>query len=337
MIITAQNLGIAKQLDKSRQALLDLSTRNRLLSLPRRNKNARIIEIISELSAEAYRLLVQEGKSMAFLPAKDKKEADDSNEDTSDFGILEQPEEDEFDARGVAKRHSDLRLQTHLTPKGLQKRLLSLYYDALTFEEEQGVNILYLALGTLKWFEAEKSDTERFAPLVLIPVRLVRGNATERFKLEWRGEEIAANLSMQAKMKTEFGIVIPDLGEQDDFNISGYFEKVRQAVGGNPNFAVQENDVVLGFFSFAKFLMYRDLDEANWPKDESSIAANPILNGLLRDGFPPIENMLHEDANVDDHVKLKDMHHVVDADSSQTLVIEEVRRGRHLTGAAWHW
>lgn len=66
------DLGIAPLLDKSRQALLDLSTRNRLLSLPRGNKNARIIDIVDELSAEAFRLLVQDGKGMSFLAAKDK-------------------------------------------------------------------------------------------------------------------------------------------------------------------------------------------------------------------------------------------------------------------------
>lgn len=41
-------------------------------------------------------------------------------------------------------RHAETRLQTRLTPKGLQQCLLELYLDARTLEEEQGVNILYL-------------------------------------------------------------------------------------------------------------------------------------------------------------------------------------------------
>ena len=65
---------------------------------------------------------------------------------------LPQPDEGEtVDERGVARRHSDTRLQTRMTSKGLQKRLLDLYGDARTLEEEQGVNVLYLALGMLKW------------------------------------------------------------------------------------------------------------------------------------------------------------------------------------------
>jgi hypothetical protein len=55
---------------------------------------------------------------------------------------LAQPEDDTTDERGVSGRHLDTRLQTRLTPKGLQKRLLDLYFDARTLEEEQGVNIL---------------------------------------------------------------------------------------------------------------------------------------------------------------------------------------------------
>ena len=36
------------------------------------------------------------------------------------------------------------------------------------------MNILYLALGMLRWYESDTSTNERRAPLVLIPVRLVR-------------------------------------------------------------------------------------------------------------------------------------------------------------------
>ena len=44
--------GVAAQLDTSRQALLDLSTRNRLLHVPKQRKSAKIIEVHDELSME---------------------------------------------------------------------------------------------------------------------------------------------------------------------------------------------------------------------------------------------------------------------------------------------
>jgi hypothetical protein len=62
---------------------------------------------------------------------------------------------------GVASRHKDNRLQTRLLAEPLQKRLLTLQRDSALFEEEQGVNILFLAVGFIKWFEADSSGVER--------------------------------------------------------------------------------------------------------------------------------------------------------------------------------
>ncbi|MBS1773980.1 MAG: DUF3320 domain-containing protein [Bacteroidetes bacterium] len=328
---------IASKLDVSRQALLDLSTRNRLINVPLNSKQVKIIEVVDELSSEVFRLLVKEEKSLSFLPGKEKKKSDVTETNTSasvededsDYGELPQPEDDEIDERGVSKRHSDHRLQTLLTSEGLQKRLLSLYYDAITFEEEQGVNILYVALGMLKWFEDDNSTVERWAPLVLLPVSLNRGSAAERFKIKWRSEDPAVNLSLQAKMKLEFGIAIPDLPEGEDWDIKSYFQSVSDAVSCKSRFAVDGDRIVLGFFSFAKFLMYRDLDGSNWP-DGDKIDKHPLIAGLINDGFPAADGMIDEDANVDEHLPVERIFHVVDADSSQTLAIEEVRRGRNL-------
>lgn len=332
---------IIKQLETSRQSLLDLSTRNRLLSAPQKSKHAKIVDIVDELSSETFRLLVKEGKTLSFLPGKEKKKIEGGVDEASTqselvdaeedhFGELPQPDDnEEVNEKGVAKRHSDHKLQTLLTSEGLQKRLLSLYYDAITFEQEQGVNILYLAVGMLKWFEDDNSDIERYAPLVLIPVSLERGSAAERFKIKWRQEEPAANLSLQAKMKAEFGLIIPDLPEDDDLDIAVYMKAVQDVISAKSRFEVQENKMVLGFFSFAKFLMYRDLDAANWPENRK-LEKHDLISGLLQDGFPASEGMIGEDEHVDVHLPAERIFHVVDADSSQTLAIEEVRRGRNL-------
>ena len=44
--------------------------------------------------------------------------------------------------------------------------------EARTLEEEQGINVLYLALGFLHWFEDESSSVDRQAPLILVPAIL---------------------------------------------------------------------------------------------------------------------------------------------------------------------
>ena len=145
------NLSIERKLDHARTELLDLSARNRLLHVPRSAKNSRIVEILDERSSEVFRLLVRDGRTFTFLTGKGA--ASDEDDDADEVVDLAQPEDESTDDRGVFTRHADTRLQTRLTSKGLQKRLLDLYLDAITLEQEQGVNILFLALGMLHWVD----------------------------------------------------------------------------------------------------------------------------------------------------------------------------------------
>src|SRR3546814_15178839 len=92
--------------------------------------------------------------------------------------------------------------------------------------------------------------------------------------------------------------------------------------------------MVLGFFSFSKFLMYRDLDPDNWPADGAIDAKAPIA-ALLRDGFPATEPIVADDVRIDDAIRPLDLHHVVAADRSPTFVIAMAPAGRshHVKGA----
>jgi very-short-patch-repair endonuclease len=321
------------QLDRGRTELLDLSSRNRLIHLPRKSKTAKNIEIVDELSSEIHRLLVGEGKAFTFVAGRHANgSADIDDEDELETSELSQPEDDPVDGRGVAQRHSDTKLQTRLTSEGLQKRLLTLHYDAKTLQEEQGVNILFLAVGMLKWFEDSKSEVERFAPLILIPVALERGTAAEKFRLRWLQEDPSPNLSLGALLKRQFGIALPDFVDGDGdgtFDPSEYMARVAAAVSAQPRWEVLRDDIVLGFFSFAKFLMYRDLDPALWPKG-AGLEEHAVVGALLGDGFPPSEPMFGEDDPIDPHIGPEALIHIVDADSSQTAAIHEVRHGRHL-------
>jgi very-short-patch-repair endonuclease len=193
--------------------------------------------------------------------------------------------------------------------------------------EEQGVNILYIALGQLKWFERDQPDTPRYAPLVLVPVELHRDSVADRFHLHWREEDIEENLSLEAKLKADFGITLPEFPSEEDFSVDRYCTAVAQALTGTKGWEVLPNAIVLGFFSFAKFLMYRDLDAANWP-DGEKLLRDPFLTALLQDGFPPAEPVFPDDAQLDTLIPAARLDHIVDSDSSQTQAVELVRQGR---------
>ena len=92
---------VATRLETARRELLDLGLRNPLLNY--RLLRSRGLEVVDELPAEVFRILVQDGRTMSFLPALEDGAGDSEG----------QPEGEE--SGQPAARHSDTRLQTGLS------------------------------------------------------------------------------------------------------------------------------------------------------------------------------------------------------------------------------
>jgi len=307
---------IRSGLESARRDLLDLGLRNPLLNY--RLLRTRGLEVADELPAEVYRILLEEGRTMSFLPLPEEVPDD----------LVGQPAEDEPPA-GPAARHTDTRLQTGLPSQELQARLLSTYHLANTFLQEQGVNTLFLALGMLTWYEDDGGDTARRAPLVLLPVALERSNVRDRFHLRHTGEDPGDNLSLRGRLRTEFRVTLPNLPEPDDLDIGEYLDAVETAIGDLPRWSVDRSSIVLGFFSFNKYLMYRDLDSDIWPEGVKPFE-HPIMGALLSEGFDEPAPTIDTDDNLDRHLPPDKVYHVLDADSSQALALVDVNQGRNL-------
>ncbi|MGB3796591.1 MAG: DUF4011 domain-containing protein, partial [Alteraurantiacibacter sp.] len=147
---------VRKLFDETRRRLVETGTRNRLVHVNRANTRGAVINIINERSDDVYAILAS-GKTMRFRAlGKDKHEQGEIllAEDTANAETFDD------------NRYTDNLLESPLGPDALAKKLLKIARDARTAEEEQGVNILYLALGFVTWFEDEKSDVRREAPLV---------------------------------------------------------------------------------------------------------------------------------------------------------------------------
>ena len=114
----------------------------------------------------------------------------------------EDADEDHQPAGGVARRHADSKLQTALTEERLFLNLLKIHAEAETYIQEQGVNILFLALGFLHWYEADAADKVRKAPLLLVPVSLTRVGARDSFKLEYTGDDTTVRLNEHPNRRT---------------------------------------------------------------------------------------------------------------------------------------
>lgn len=327
------SLPIAEKLERARTELLDLSARNRLLHVPRFSKSAKTIDVVDEKAYEVFRMLVRDNKAFTFTAGRaDRSSSTDPGDvEDDDFSLvdLEQPADNSTNDLGVLTRHADTKLQTRMTPKGLQKRLLDLYHDSRTLEEEQGVNILFLALGTLNWVDPNKKENVRHAPLILVPVSLERGTAGEKFRLRVRQEDLIANLSLEAYLDRVHALRLPAFDVSEAFDPTAYLAEVAEAISSKPDWSVASDNIVLGFFSFAKFLMYRDLDPENWPGDRK-LTDQSTVRALLGDGFNGTAPSIAEDAAIDLHISPEDMLHIVDADGSQTLAVHDVRKGRDL-------
>lgn len=346
---------IDAQITRSRRELLDLTARNRLINTPLTRSRSSRLDVIDELSSEVFRIIVQERREMAFLSKEqpDTEEQLDNDEepvegdseqqdvqttpcdasaesldgsDADDALHFAQPVEDDDE---IADRHLDKNLQTPLDDEKLQKKLLRLFYDARGFYEEQGVNSLYLAIGFLEWYESPTSDKPRYAPLLLIPVELHRRTVNAKFRLRMLDDELTTNLSLQEKLKAEFGLQLPDVPEVDDVSPGDYFDAVQQVVDGQPRWRLHRDRMTLWFFSFAKFLMFRDLNPEVWPEGKGP-KQHAGLRGLLGEETSFASPLIGEHENLDDRIDARDLTHIMDADSSQAAAIEEVRHGRNL-------
>jgi len=234
----------------------------------------------------------------------------------------------ESDDDGPLSHQIDDRLQTELTAEVLDRRLLKLSYDARTAQEEQGVNLLHLAVGFLRWREEDRDGALRVAPLLLIPVQLERLGAGTRFRVAHLDDEIVGNVSLQERLRGAFGIELPMPEDQDELVPSAYMARVAKAIEGREGWEVIRDDAALGLYSFAGFLMWRDLDPARWPEGRSP-DAHPLVEALLGGrcpGQPP--SICDDDEPLDTLLPPERCLHVLDADSSQAIAIAEVVHNR---------
>lgn len=331
-------IDLLARLERDRKSLLDLTARNRLINTPLGRGRSSRLDIVDEKSADVFRILVNEKKEMSFLPFEetDEEEIDEevsadpeSNELIyDDEPVLYQPDEEEEGED--TSRFTDSRLQTTLEDEKLQNKLLRLQYDAKSIIEEQGINSLFLALGFLEWYDAAASDKVRYAPLILLPVELHRKTVNAKFRIRVIEDEISTNLSLQQKMREDFGIEIPDVPpDLEDISVTDYLAQISDRVSDKNRWKVHSDRMTLWLFSFAKFRMFCDLSPESWPAGKGP-TDNKIVGSLLGEPMewePPI---FADDERLDERLQPSDLCHVVDCDSSQAAAIEETRSGRNL-------
>lgn len=182
--------------------------------------------------------------------------------------------------------------------------------------EEKGLNVLYMALGFLKWTE---KNEDYYSPIILVPIQII-GNTISIY-----GEnEIVTNPTLVYKLKKELNIDFPEFDEDDEnITISQYLTDLKNMFYEKKWEIVK--DVHIGIFSFLKMNMYKDYDE-----NEERILENANVTKLLN--IANNENKIPQmnDEQINDYFssgKEVHLHNIVDADSSQLEAILKAKNG----------
>jgi hypothetical protein len=324
---------LRQALEEARRALLDLSTRNRLLSLPKPGRS-RGVAILDDEDADFVLGALAAGRAFGFEASGEEAPEPAAPAEGGKPRRARRTSKAAAKADGVAKADGkaaredwqrDDRLRVRLPAPDLARRLRDLMTDARTAREETGVPTLYLALGTLAWRDPATPETERRAPLVLLPVVLEREGVSQTFRLRAGHDEPAENLSLREMLKVNFNTSLPAF-DAETYNPTAWAESVAQAVKDRPDWTVDADALALGLFSFAKFLMWRDLG----PEENPGLGDHPLVRSLVGGAALATQPTFPDDADVDAEIPVERLDHVVDMDGSQALAAESVRRGGHV-------
>jgi hypothetical protein len=221
-------------------------------------------------------------------------------------------------------------LSSPLEPKDLEARLIALHRQAKSDITEGGTNTLYLAIGVLKWKKKPEDQRAYRAPIILLPVKLERSSASARFRLKFHEDEPRLNATLLQFAKRDFDLSLPDFRDglpQDGAGVDvlQVIETFRHAVRDTPGFEVTD-DIALSTFSFAKYLMWKDLTDRT-----DSLRQNRVVKHLIDNPervFDGTSEPFPNERDIDRNFAPADIVMPLPADSSQIAASLAAAQGR---------
>ncbi|WP_234787432.1 DUF3320 domain-containing protein [Mycolicibacter sinensis] len=295
-----------------KNALLDLSLRNRLINYTER---AGFALAIPGPALARFEDDINAGARIKLLASDEVSSVDAAR------GIRygrELPE----DERTVllADKHG---AYLDVTTAAYKSRLRNLAYKAKTITQETGANNLYLAFGMLNW---RFGDRELRSPVVLVPVNLSTTNRGDRYVLSIDEAGVSTpNYCLIEKLRVSFGLEIPELAnpaeDASGIDLAGTFDAVRRAIAAAALPFRVEQSAQLAILQFAKFPLWKDLDES-W----AALADNSLVRHLIDTPLAAYTDPVPAPDGVDLNELRPQM--PVPADSSQLQAIAEAVAGR---------
>lgn len=268
------------RLARWQRKLLDLSLRNNLLNFRASKKSLKL----DAPDPSGLEDLMSDGKDIKLLPRPDLMDGTDPRNQVIHESRERESLRRQFALDALKRREVFIDL-----PKDeLESRMVELYRNARSTLQEGGANTLFLALGFLSWNRADKEEAKYRAPLILIPVALNRRSVRSGFTMALHDDEPRFNPTLIEMLRQDFqlnlGIAEGELPRDEaGLDIAKVWKAVSVAVKDIKGWEVSE-EVVLGTFSFAKYLMWVDLVQRT-----DQLRQSPVVKHLIdtpRDPYP---------------------------------------------------
>lgn len=210
-------------------------------------------------------------------------------------------------------------ITTNQSPAVQSKILRLLKKKSYTMIEEQGINVLYLCFGFLRYNDGSDSYD---APIILVPATITCESINAPYILSPHEDEIIINPTLTYKLDYEYGIILPEYNDNEDISsLDYYFDKIKLLVSNQSWEIIQE--VGLGLLHFAKLSMYRDIE-----LHTEQLINNKLIAVIAGDNSVEIPAApIFKDLDSNEMLQPENNYQVVDADSSQQETILCAKKG----------
>lgn len=336
------DLPLEEALQRLRLRLLDLTGRNRLLNFKHSvGKSLQFIDSSPEAvftrlyenanSATSQISPVPEAPRSAWTTVNGRLSKPDPKQYAGSLGLDTSYELPIRSTKAPLAANSGSRIQTLYYAEDLGRHCRKIDREARLAIEETGANMLYLVFGFLEYPENTTSDMLYRAPLICLPVRIEKteNGPYTTFSLAYTGEELADNLSLREKVNRDFGLLLPQLEENE--TLPHYFDAVEAVIEEQPHWRLRRM-MSLTLLSFSNMLLVRDLDPDNWLSEAglyNRLLHHPIVRRVFKGTQHQDGPEYGEEYAIDDH------HHaqlplIYDADSSQHSALIDALDGKNL-------
>ena len=327
---------IISNVESWKKSLLDITSRNQAINF-RRRKSSTIQVIHPTMEDFLDKSITAKGLSFA--------EMFDDDEEDEEETLLDDDDDKYITVQGIKLLQKEVYQKEELTPviknflskkkgnflfsscnnKTQRKILRNLMKKARTFKEENAINVLYMAIGYLEWYESKDSDIKHQAPLMFLGAEITQDSIDAPFKISFPESDLLFNDSLLRKLLQDYKLDFNYDTDQDDMSNYHLYEQYKQLIYTkvpDKRWKIYD-DLDLGIFSFSKINMVKDLEE-----NIRRIGDSKLIQQLVGDCEIEESDRLYDEEEVDSIIKAEEYYHILDADSSQEIAIQSAISGK---------